>query len=193
MIHGFLAATGATVSRVEARRGTARRWSAAVLWLGSFLPGVLLAAEPVPAAISKNVPVIYSATRTVQANSDIPRGLQERLVSRAGRQVRIFEEFLDQSSFSGPEYYAAVETFLRDKYRRYPPDLLVVAGPIALDFLVRHRDRLFPGVPTVHVGVDEAVLRERGPLPAGVVGVPAVYDTSGASSSTRSTRLIDVV
>jgi PAS domain S-box-containing protein len=148
------------------------------IWILAFF-GALTALEAL-ASPQKNVLVIYSSGRLVRGNNEVARGLQERLIDAGEPKVKIFEEFLDQSAFSGPAYEATVETFLREKYAAQPPDALVVGGPIGLDFLLRHRQSLFPGVPIVHVGVDETQLKPLEPLPADVFGRPAGYDMAGS-------------
>jgi C4-dicarboxylate-specific signal transduction histidine kinase len=146
----------------------------------AVLACLLAFAPPVVSAELKNVLVIYSSTRLVRGNNEVARGLQERLIDASAPKVKIFEEFLDQSAFSGQAYETTVETFLREKYASHPLDALIVAGPIALDFLLHHRERLFPGVPVVHVGVDEPQLKALGPVPVDVLGMPAVYDVAGS-------------
>ena len=50
--------------------------------------------------------------------------------------------------------------------------MIVAAGEDALEFLLRNRGDLFPGVPVVHMGIDGSSLRRLPPLPLDVVGVP---------------------
>jgi signal transduction histidine kinase len=57
--------------------------------------------------------------------------------------------------------------------------VMVVVSDDALSFAVRHRAKLFPGVPIVHAVVSSAVLDSHRPLPADIVGVPNHYDYSG--------------
>ena len=93
--------------------------------------------------------------------------------------MQIFSEFLDRPDFGGPGYEATMTTFLREKYAARPPHAIVVVSDIALDFLLRHRDALFPGVPVVHVNIARSSLKALPPLPPDVVGVPMEYDFSG--------------
>ena len=64
--------------------------------------------------------------------------------------------------FSGPTYAgAAVEDLLRFKYAGRPVDAIVAADDAALAFLLAHRDELFPGVPVVFLGINNAELISR--------------------------------
>ena len=51
-------------------------------------------------------------------------------------------------------------------------------GPIALDFGLRYRPQMFPGVPIVHAAVGRPVV-DGIQLPPGVHGAPIEYDISG--------------
>ncbi|RZT94971.1 sensor histidine kinase [Rivibacter subsaxonicus] len=101
------------------------------------------------------------------------------LAASDGGKVELFSEFLDQPTFSGPGYEQTFVTYLGEKYVSRPPNAIVVVGQFALDYLLRHRAELFADVPVVHIGVDQSFVRSLQPLPAGVVGVPVVYDYAG--------------
>ena len=148
----------------------------AVRWC---ITSALIAAVGLPAFAAvetSNVLVLYSNGRLIPANVEGDRGLHENVRSTADRPVALFYEFLDTPRFGGPEFEETVAAYLRDKYAPLPPRVVVAIGAQALDFLLRHRDALFPRVPVVHAAVERVLLRAREPLPAGVVGVPVDYD-----------------
>ena len=65
--------------------------------------------------------------------------------ARPGRQV--YSETLDINRFSGPMYEEVVRNYLRDKYRGLEIGVIVVPGPVSLDFF--RRLELWSGVPVV--------------------------------------------
>ena len=135
---------------------------------------------PAAAAVeNKDVLVIFSNARLLPANIEIERGLRETFAKSADRHVELFAEFLDVPHFGGEAYGDTVATYLREKYAARPPDAIVVAAEDALEFVLRHRERLFPGTPVVHLAVSRSNLRKLPALPADVIGVPIEYDFSG--------------
>jgi len=124
----------------------------------------------------RNVLVIYSNNRLLPANIEADRGFRDNIANAAGRNVELFAEFLDRPTFFGPAYEQTIVTYLTEKYVTHPPDVVVVSGSPALDFLLRHRAALFPGVPVVHFNVDQPFIASLPAVPADVVGVPVTYD-----------------
>ena len=141
------------------------------LWVACWL----LLAPAAPAAENRNVLVLYSNHRLLPANLEFEAGLRETLAE----STEVSAEFLDYPRFDGEPYMRALTRFLREKYALRPPDVLVVAAEGALDFVLRHRAELFPGVPVIHAAVPRSFLQSRPPLPAYVVGVPIEYDFKG--------------
>lgn len=124
--------------------------------------------------------VIYSQGRLLPANVQIDAGLNARDgPPGSGSEIRLFAEFLGDPEFAGKEYEAQVAAFLHHKYAARPPRVVVVAGYVALGFMLRHREAMFPGVPIVFTGVDLNYLPKMGPLPTGVTGIPVGYDVGG--------------
>src|SRR5689334_8310324 len=143
----------------------------ASLWL-AVAPSAL-------AAEDKNVLVLHSNNRLAPGNIAADRGLREAVVSSAQQPVVIFSEFLDQPAFGGDAYERTVTTYLSEKYAMRPPSAIVAVSDNAFDFLVRHRDQMFPAVPLVHLGVSKSHLQSLAGMPKDVVGVPIEYDFGG--------------
>jgi signal transduction histidine kinase len=138
-----------------------------------WMSGMVMAAEP------RDVLVLYSNGRLVPGNVEVEAGLQESIRSSSERPVQVFSEFLDLPAFGGADYEATMARYLREKYASHPPSVVVVAARDALDFSLRHRAELFPGVPIVHTAVFASFPEPLGALPADVVGVPVEYDILG--------------
>jgi len=120
--------------------------------------------------------MIGATSRQLPAAMEIERGARERLEKATDPNVKLFEEYLDQPNFSGPAYEETMESFLRGKFAVRSPEAVIVVGRSALQFMLRRRARLFPGVPVVHVSVEESFLKSAPPLPTDVIGVPLRYD-----------------
>jgi signal transduction histidine kinase len=139
----------------------------------------VLCAQPATAADVRNVLVLYSNNRLVPGNVAVDRGLRATLANPQDRPVQMFSEFLDQPEFSGSAYEETMTAYLHDKYGARPPHAIVVVNESALDFVMRRRAALFPGVPVIHVNVGRSFLQAMPPLPADVAGVPMEYDFAG--------------
>ncbi|MFO0460502.1 MAG: hypothetical protein ACK50I_15050, partial [Burkholderiales bacterium] len=100
----------------------------------------------------RNILVLYSNGRLLPANVEGDRALADVFATRTDLSVRLSSEFLDSPRFWGDAYQRAMAEFLREKYAAAPPEVILAGGKEALDFWLRHREAIFPGVPSVHVG-----------------------------------------
>jgi signal transduction histidine kinase len=148
-------------------------------WLGLLLFAAVLAAPRANAHGTADVLVVYSQGRLLPANIQVDAGLNQSSVNGGASDLRFFAEFLDVPEFSGEEYEARTADYLRQKYAGRPPRLVVGGGYVALNFLVRHRDAMFPGAPIVHVAVDGDFLKKKPELSANALGIPVDYDVAG--------------
>jgi len=144
-----------------------------------IMAGSLGVGQSAIAAQPRNVLMLFGNNRVLPANIEVDRGFRETIANSVERSVDLFAEFLDRPAFSGPTLEQVFATYLRDKYAARRPDVIVVVGGPALDFVLRHRAGLFPDVAVVHLGVDQSYLRTIPALPADVIGVPVVYDFAG--------------
>jgi signal transduction histidine kinase len=161
-----------------------------------MFPALLLVHLAV-AAEAKHVLILYTTSRLSGSNIAFDSGLHQVLDAIPGQPVEVFSEFLDEPRFGGDRYELTVTTYLHDKYADQRLDAVVVGGDAALEFMLRHRDGLFPRVSIVHVGVTPLTLQSLSPLPPNVVGVPMVWDFAGTVQQAlrwhpRATRLVIV-
>jgi signal transduction histidine kinase len=150
-----------------------RAWA----WLRLFAPLLIIILGPKGLARAENVLVLYENNRLLPANIEADRGLNE-VIAASGKPVQVRAEFLDYPEFGGDDYVQTVATYLREKYKTIVPDVIVVGGNGALDFILKNRARLFPDVPVVHMGIEKDFVGGV-TLPAGVYGVPVEYDAVG--------------
>lgn len=161
------------------KRPSARQIARFVLFLllahCLVLPGAGLITSAAASGQGRNVLIIYANGRLLPANVEVDRGLRQSVSSVAGREVNVFDEFLDAPHFSGPDFAQTFATFLRTKYASRPPDVIVAAGTEALQFLLAQRELLFPRAAIAHLGIPRDILLTFPPLPAGVHGVPIEF------------------
>lgn len=152
-----------------------RQWT--TVWLVALCSALCgLAAR---ADDASKVLVLYTNGRLVPGNVEVERGLSSTLSGLTSRPAHISSEFLDFPEFTGAAHELNLMRYLREKYDRRRPDVIVAVAKESLDFTLRHRAGLFPGVPVVHAAVFKSYLDSNPALPADVVGVPVEYDPAG--------------
>src|SRR5829696_6051311 len=138
----------------------------AVAWLGACLASwPSLAAEPLP----RSILVLEQSDVRGPFYAAIYSGLQSEVNTSATSPVTIYVENLDLSRFQGPEYERSLRAHLEVKYRNTRVGIIVTVGPVALDYALRWRAELWPGIPIVFAFVDEATIARLN-LPDDVTG-----------------------
>jgi signal transduction histidine kinase len=80
------------------------------------------------------------------------------LAGRSDEGIAIQAEHLDFGHFSDPEHVDILRAYLLGKYRNSPINVIVAAGPKALEFALQVRGELGSNVPVVFSIVDTATL-----------------------------------
>jgi signal transduction histidine kinase/ABC-type uncharacterized transport system substrate-binding protein len=103
----------------------------------------------------------------------------------APEPVNVYAEYLNLSQLSQSGAFP-LETvgYLREKYARERPDLVVVVSSGILRFVLAHRSQIFPGVPVVFSAVDQATVADL-PLPADVTGIWLSISWAGTLETIR--------
>jgi C4-dicarboxylate-specific signal transduction histidine kinase len=129
------------------------------------------------APLQKNVLILTSEDTFRPGFLPFVQGFRAALDESSTNHFEYFIESLDQSRFPEAQYGARRLEYLRWKYDGRHLDA-ILAGPLpALDFLIAHRDELFPGVPVVFASADEDLVRQR-QLPPGFTGLPTRFDVA---------------
>ena len=104
----------------------------------------------------------YSGKRLLVLNSyapgykwtiDVNRGISSTVI-KADKTVRIHQEYMDTKWVSDQAYFRLLYETYRYKFRSTRFDVIIAADNDAFDFLLKYRDRLFPGTPVVFCGVN---------------------------------------
>ncbi len=97
--------------------------------------------------------MLHAFNYTFPATTLIAEGARKRLLERSPRPLEIDADFLDLARNTDAEYESRIAMFLRAKYQKHPPDVVITLGSAALPFIVRHRDDLAPNAPVVFTAI----------------------------------------
>src|SRR5262249_14873652 len=141
------------------------------------------AAEPLPPAVL----VLDQINAASPWYTAFFSAFESTLTSQSASRITFYEEHLDLNRFHGAQHDEVLRTYLRDKYRGRPIGLLVAQGSSSLEFLLRSRAEMWPAVPLIFAGVDEATLARLN-LPSDVTG--AVYQFPFRNMVTAARALV---
>ena len=91
------------------------------------------------------------------------------LNTKSAVHASLYAEHLDLSRFGGARHDELMRRYLRDKFSERPIGVVVAQGSSALEFVLRSRAELWPGVPVIFAAVDEET-GKRLSLPPDVTG-----------------------
>lgn len=140
------------------------------------------------AADAKKVLVVFPEDAwSAPAYQTIFEALKSAFDKGGPLQVSLFGECLDLYLFPGLEREQPLVGFLREKYAGVKFDLLIPVANSSLDFIMRHRETLFPATPIVYckgVGIGETGLEHR----SDVTGAAMTCDVAGTIELARMLR-----
>src|SRR5579864_6605001 len=82
-------------------------------------------------------------------NDEFDRTLQAALNASAPEGVEYYSEYLETNKFPGDDQALLLSEYLRQKYTGRKLDVIIAGVSETLDFLLKYRHELFPGVPLV--------------------------------------------
>jgi signal transduction histidine kinase len=140
--------------------GSRRAGLSRLLVLGLLV--LFLAAEtrPVPAGEARppqRVLILYSERLELPGVVRVDQSIRSNLTNRPDVPLEVHSESLDVARFPDESQQRIKRDFLRRRYASKTPDVIITVGEAALDFLVQHRESLFPGTPVVASTPGEAV------------------------------------
>lgn len=141
------------------------------LRIAAFLLLAVASAALAPGAEArKSILLVYDEDENLPGLAMIDDSLRETFKKGLNRDVEFFSESLQLSQFPDAGYDRTLRDHFRRKYAERQPDLIVAVMEPSLDFVLRHRDELFPGVPIVYCGPDSSEVEGKA-LPPDIVGV----------------------
>src|SRR5882672_5107501 len=141
-------------------------WSLVLLFL---FAAELRAAEP------RRVLMLHAFNYAFPSTTLIADGARKRLLERSPQPLEIDADFLDLARNTDAEYQSRIAMFLRAKYEKRPPDMVITLGSLALPFILRYRDDIAPNAPVVFTSVSPqnyGALR----LPPNITGIISEFD-----------------
>src|SRR4029077_6903281 len=146
----------------------------AVLYVAWFNVGFIRPAEALGVQ-KKTVLVLYGDPLSAPADRMTEQGLTAALSSAHGWDLEVFSEYLDLMRFPAVRYGDDIARYLRARYGTRKPDVLIALVNTTLQFVLDHRDELFPGVPIVFANVDHREV-EGQEMPSNVTGLRMAWD-----------------
>ncbi|MDR3622342.1 MAG: histidine kinase [Paludisphaera borealis] len=136
---------------------------------------VLVSSSVATAGEIKRVLVVYPTSDGQPGILRFQESLRLGLMNGPTARFEIFNEYLDSARFPDERYQNHLADFLRTKYLGREPDVIITALAPSLDFVLKYRDNLFPGIPVVFGALDKHEAEARN-LGKGVLGVPMTVD-----------------
>ncbi|MBR1211225.1 ABC transporter substrate binding protein [Bradyrhizobium sp. JYMT SZCCT0180] len=125
------------------------------------------------AAERPRILMLHAFNYSFPATSMIAEAVRKRLVEYS-KSVEIDAEFLDLSRNMDEAHALRTATFIRDKYGKHPPDLVMTIGSAALPFVIQYQDFL-PKVPVVFASISPQSYAALRP-PPGITGIITAFD-----------------
>ncbi len=153
-------------------------------WVRAGLGLLLLYAVPSGAFAAEpaRVLMIFREASHVPANRMIEQAVRETLSEAGAEGIEIYTEYLDTGRFADASHYRSFREYLREKYARQRPDVLVLILTPAFDLAGVGPAELLPGVPVVFIAVNATELPAQS-LGANVTGIVARLDVRGTLDS----------
>ena len=126
-------------------------------------------------APKKTVLVLYGERLSLPGIKTTEEGLMAALSSTDAWDLEIFTENLDLTRFPAAQYGDDLVRHLRTRYATRKPDVLIALVNTALQFVLDHRDELFPGAPIVFSDVDHREVEGK-EMPPNITGVWMAWD-----------------
>ena len=127
------------------RLSRAAAWGT-LMWLGmAILPSV----KPATAETAKGVLMVSWYGKDFPANVRFEKSLQRVLASAPTGSIEYYAEYIESNRFPGENQSLLFREYLRQKYADQRISVVIAMSPVALDFLLKNRDDLFPDTPIV--------------------------------------------
>ncbi len=123
----------------------------------------------------RKVLVLHTSQKDLPAALIMDASIRATFKASSDERIEVFSEYMDFARFADDRYEKQLVEQYHQKYRRHKIDLIIPVIAPALDFVLKHRDHIFPGVPVVYCAIykKEAVTRRMAP---DVIGIPAEVD-----------------
>src|SRR5262249_24940213 len=129
----------------------------AIRWLTRIiLASIVIMTSPiagVAAEVPRSVLILDQAGKDTGGVVTLFSAFRSTLATQSAKTVSVYAEHLDLSRFGGARHDELLLRYLRDKFSERPIGVVVAQGSAALEFALRSREELWPGVPVIFAGV----------------------------------------
>jgi C4-dicarboxylate-specific signal transduction histidine kinase len=101
----------------------------------------------------RRVLMLHAFNFTFPSTTMIADAARKRLLETSSQKIEFEADFLDLARVPDPEHEQRTAEFLRNKYARTPPDLVMTLGSAALPFIIKYRDTIAPKIPVVFTSI----------------------------------------
>jgi signal transduction histidine kinase len=159
-----------TGERADGSLGVRRLRIAASFVVASFF-GLIPHAHAFDRESTSRVLILYPGFDGQPGIVQFDQSFRSSFRSSSREKTEVYNEFLDAARFPDDRYQKLYASFLRQKYADRNIGLIIAGLPPSLDFVLKYRDELLPGVPVVYATIEQREVKARD-LGPGVVGVP---------------------
>src|SRR5208282_6575812 len=106
-------------------------------------------AAAAPSKPAKKILLLYSYQSVLPINLEWDEAIRSALKGTTSEPIEFYTEYLDLTRFPEDAYLQTLINLLQNKYAGRKIDLLIPMADLAFQFLLAHREFLFPGVPMV--------------------------------------------
>ncbi len=99
--------------------------------------------------------MLYEQTRSAAAVALADREIHEVLDKQTAHHIDLYIEYMNTNLIPDPSAQEKIRGLILQKYHDLRPDVIIAAGPAAIQFMIEVHQREFPGVPIVICGSTE--------------------------------------
>ncbi len=103
-----------------------------------------------PSSTPKRILLLYHYGPESPSDPLFERGFESVMKSHPATKVDVYREYLETYRFPGEEHAPVMRDYLKGKYAGRKIDVIVALTDTSLNFLLRFREEMFPGVPLVY-------------------------------------------
>jgi len=133
----------------------------------------------------RKILLLHVVPRSTSGLVAIEQTFINTLTSKTRDRLAFVSEYVDLAMFDErAKFESELVAYLAAKHAGTKFDLVVTTGTDALQFTIRHRTRLFPGVPIVFISAQQRLVADV-PLDADVSGIWVAIDWKGTLAAAR--------
>ena len=142
-----------------------------------FSATIFFSQEAVAAKVGKKVLLLNSYSYDQSWTRSITEAIVKIFDEKS--DVKLLVEFMDTKRHKSPEHYSDLYRIYLRKYANAKFDVIITSDDNAVNFALKHREKLFPQVPIIFCGVNNIALpiREDFNNITGTLEVPGVRET----------------